>query len=56
MPAHDITTESSGKVDNMFQKKIDKLFNDISNVFCTADDITSAGIDADGRDHDVRLQ
>ena len=49
----------------MFQRKIDELFNDIHNVLGIADDIPIAGIaddiliagfDADGRDHDVRLE
>ena len=37
----------------MFQKKIDKLFNDISNVFDIADDNSNCRFDADSRDHDV---
>ena len=40
----------------MFQKKIDEFFNDIPNVFGIADDILIAGFNADGRDHDVRLE
>ena len=40
----------------MFQKKIDGLFNDIPNVCGIADDILIAGFDADGRDHNVRLE
>ena len=41
---------------NMFQKKTDELFNDIPNIFGIADDIFIAGFDADGRDHDARLE
>ena len=41
---------------DMFHKKIDELFNDIPNVFDIADDILTAGFDADGRDHDDRLE
>ena len=41
---------------NMFQKKMDKLFNDIPNVCGIIDDILIAGFDADNRDHDVRLE
>ena len=40
----------------MFQRKINKLLNDIPNVFGIADDILIAGFDADGRDHDVSLE
>ena len=40
----------------MFQKKIDELFNDIAKVFGIADDIPIEGFDADGRDHDMRLE
>ena len=36
--------------------KIDELFNDISNVVGIADDIPSAGFDADGRDHHASLE
>ena len=39
-----------------FQRKIDKLFNDIPNVFGIADDILIAGFHADGRDHDASLE
>ena len=41
---------------NMFQEKMDELFNDISNVFGIADDILIARLDADGRDHDKRFE
>ena len=40
---------------NMSQKKTNKLFNDIPNVFGIADDILIIGFDADSRDHDARL-
>ena len=41
---------------NIFQKKIDEFFNDISNVFGIADNILITRFDAEGRDHDVCLQ
>ena len=37
---------------NMFQCKIDEIFNDIPNVFGIADDILVIGYDKDGTDHD----
>ena len=37
---------------NMFQQKIDKIFNDMPNVFGIADDILVIGYDKDGADHD----
>ena len=37
---------------NMFQRKIDEIFNDIPNVFGIADDILVIGYDKDGADHD----
>ena len=37
---------------NMFQRKIDKIFNDIPNVFGIADDILVIGCNKDGTDHD----
>ena len=40
----------------MFQKKIDELFSDIPNVFGFADDILVAKFDANGRDHNERLE
>ena len=40
----------------MFQKKIVKLFNNITYVFGSADDIPIASFYADGRDHDVHLE
>ena len=35
----------------MFQKKIDKLFNGLPNVFGIVDDIFIVGLDELGRDH-----
>ena len=40
----------------MFPKKIEELFNDISNVFGITDDILIAGFHADEKDHDARLE
>ena len=37
---------------DMFQHKIDKIFNDMPNVFGIADDILVIGYDKDGTDHD----
>ena len=37
----------------MFQRKINKLFNDVFNVFGIADDILIAGFDKYGMVHDV---
>ena len=37
---------------NMFQCKIDKIFNDMPNVFEIADDILVIGYNKDGADHD----
>ena len=37
---------------NMFQHKIDKIFNDMPNIFGIADDILVIGYDKDGADHD----
>ena len=39
-------------VGDMFQHKIDEIFNDIPNVFSIADDILVIGYDKDGTDHD----
>ena len=36
---------------NMFQHKIDKIFNDMPNVFGIADDILVIGYNKDGTDH-----
>ena len=40
----------------MFQKEIDKLYNNICNIFGIADDIIITRFDEDGRNHDVRLK
>ena len=37
---------------DMFQCKIDEIFNDMLNVFGIADDILVIGYDKDGTDHD----
>ena len=37
---------------DMFQRKIDEIFQDMPNVFGTADDILVAGYEADGNGHD----
>ena len=39
-------------VGNMFQCKIDEIFNDMPNIFGIADDILVIGYDEDGTDHD----
>ena len=39
----------------MFQKKIDKIFNGMSNLFGIADDILAAGFDELGKDHNETL-
>ena len=41
--------------EDMFQRKIDGIFRDLTNVFCIADDILAVGYDADGQDHDDTL-
>ena len=38
-------------VGDMFQRKIDDIFNDIPNVFGISDDILIIGYDKDGGDH-----
>ena len=40
---------------NMFQCKIDEIFNDMPNVFGIADDILVIGYDEDGADHDATV-
>ena len=40
----------------MFQRKIDKIFKDLHNVFGIADDILVVVYDWDGKDHDETLQ
>ena len=39
-------------VGNMFQYKIDEMFNDMPNIFGIGDDILIIGYDNDGTDHD----
>ena len=41
---------------NMFQRKIDEIFNDMQNVFGLTDNILVAGYEGDGRDHDKTVQ
>ena len=41
---------------DMFQQKIDEIFNDMPNVFGIADDILVVGYDNDGRDHYKTVQ
>ena len=41
---------------NMFQGKIDEIFNDMPNVLGIADYILAVGYDDDGRDHDETMQ
>ena len=41
---------------DMFQQKIEKIFNDMQNVFGIADDILVPGYDTDGKDHDDMVQ
>ena len=36
---------------DMFKRKIDKIFKDLQNVFCIADDILVIGYDSHGKDH-----
>ena len=40
----------------MFQRKIDKIFKDLPNVFSIADDILVVGYDRDDKDHNGTLQ
>ena len=42
----------AAQVGDMFQRKIDKIYNDIPNVFGIADDILVIGYDKDGADND----
>ena len=39
----------------MFQRKIDEIFKDLTNVFGIADDILAVGYDQSGKDHDNTL-
>ena len=41
---------------NMFQRKMNKLFHGLSNVFDIADDILITGFDDLGRDHNEMLE
>ena len=43
---------AAAPVDDMFQRKINEIFNDIPNVFGIVDDILVIGHDKDGADHD----
>ena len=43
-------------VGNMFQHKIDEIFNGMPNVFGIADDILVVGYEDDGRDHHKTVQ
>ena len=40
----------------MSQKKVEDFLDDIHNVLGISDNILIPGLDADGRDHDVRLE
>ena len=40
----------------MFQHKIDKIFNDMPNVFAIADDILVVGYEDSGKDYDETVQ
>ena len=40
---------------DIFQRKIDKMFKNLPNVFHIADDILVVGYDSDGMDHDNTL-
>ena len=42
----------SGAGGDMFQRKINEIFNDIPNIFGMADDILVIGYDKDGAHHD----
>ena len=41
---------------DMFQRKIDKIFKDLPNLFGITDNILVVGYDRDGKDHDETLQ
>ena len=45
----------AAQVGDMFQKKINKLFSSMPNVFSIADDILIAGFDEQGKDHNETL-
>ena len=40
---------------DMFQRKNDEIFKELSNVFSTADDILVVGYEADSKDHDKNI-
>ena len=40
---------------DMFQWKIDEIFNDLPNMFGIADEILTVGYDSDGKDHDETI-
>ena len=42
-------------VGGMFQRKIDKIFKDLPNVFGIVDDFLVVGYEANGQDHDDTL-
>ena len=41
---------------DMFQRKIDETFKELSNIFGITDDILVVGYEDDGKDHDQTLQ
>ena len=43
-------------VGDMFQHKIDEIFNDMSNVFGITDDVLVVGYEDDGKDPDETMQ
>ena len=51
-----IQSSSSRWPGDIFQRKIDNLFKELSNVFEIADDILVVGYDDDGMDHDYTLR
>ena len=40
---------------DMFQQKIDKIFQNLPGIFGIGDDILVIGCDTDGKDHDETL-
>ena len=46
----------AGPTGDMFQRKIDKIFKDLSNIFGIADHNLTVGYDRDCTDHDDTLQ
>ena len=51
-----MTTIGAAPAGDMFQRKIDEIFNDMPNVFGITDDILVVGYEDDGRDHDEAVQ